>query len=77
MIKKNLQILDTAPSVYTKVAYYVDWVDDIISKTTKEEKMQAEWDIDNISGYAGSLAPRAETPTAVEDEDSAQKISQR
>ena len=68
--------MDTAPSVYTKVAYYVDWIDDIISRTTKEEKLQADLDIDNIVGYA-TLAPRADTPTAVEEEDSAQKISQR
>ena len=68
--------MDTAPSVYTKVAYYVDWIDDIISRTTKEEKLQADLDIDNIAGYA-TLAPRADTPTAVEEEDAAQKISQR
>ena len=69
--------MDTAPSVYTKVAYYVDWVDDIISRTSKEEKMQAELDINNIDMFTDTLAPRAKTPTDVEEEDSAQKISQR
>ena len=33
-----LQILTTAPSVYTKVSYYVDWINDIVSRVEKEEK---------------------------------------